>query len=112
MAIQPIDLQTLFSQLDKVAKAQLAQREGLAIQQAVRGVQIQRKADEQAKTVNEVQNAGDDGAEKVNDQGRKGNDDGKGNKQGTQKKASNWQKQAPSPVFRDPGLGKNVDISF
>jgi len=112
MAIQPIDLQTLFSQLDKVAKAQLAQREGLAIQQAVQGVQIQRKANEQAKTVHEVQNTGDDGTEKVNDQGRKGHGDGKGEKKNVQQGASNWQKQVPSSVFRDPGLGKNVDISF
>jgi len=112
MAIQPIDLQTLFSQIDKVAKAQIAQREGLAIQQAVQGVQIQRKADEQAKTVHEVQNAGDDGTEKVNDQGRKGHDDGRGNKKKPQQEVSNLQKQASSSVFRDPGLGKNVDINF
>ncbi|MCL2192758.1 MAG: hypothetical protein FWB78_05110 [Treponema sp.] len=112
MAIQPIDLQTLFSQLDKVARAQLAQREGLAIQQAVQGVQIQRKADEQAKTVHEVQNTGDDGAEKVNDKGRKGHNDGKGEKKNSQQEASNLQKQASSSVFRDPVLGKNVDINF
>jgi len=112
MAIQPIDLQTLFSQLDKVAKTQLAQREGLAIQQAVQGVQIQRKANEQAKTVHEVQNTGDDGTEKVNDQGRKGHGDGRENKNKSQQEVSNLKKQASSPVFRDPGLGKNVDISF
>ena len=112
MAIQPIDLQTIFSQLDKVAKTQLAQREGLAIQQAVQGVQIQRKADEQAKTVHEVQNTGDDGTEKVNDQGRKGHEDGSGKNKNVRQNASGWQKKGSSSVFRDPGLGKNVDISF
>jgi len=78
MAIQPIDLQTLFSQIDKVAKAQLAQREGLALQQALKGVQIQRKTDEETKTVHETQNTGDDGTEKVKDQGRKGQGEGRG----------------------------------
>jgi len=112
MAIQPLDLQVLFSQLDKVAKTQLAQREGLAIQQAVRGVQIQRKADEQAMAVHEVQNAGDGGTEKVKDQGRKGHEDGKEKNKNPRQEALSWQEQQSSPVFRDPGLGKNVDISF
>ena len=112
MAIQPIDLQTLFSQLDKVARAQLAQREGLAIQQAVQGVQIQRKTDEQAKTVHDVQNVDDDGVAKVNDKGRKGHENGREEKKDPQEEASNWQKQVSSSVFRDPGLGKNVDINF
>jgi len=112
MAIQPIDLQILFSQLDKVAKAQLAQREGLAIQQAVQGVKIQRKADEQSKSVNEVKNTGDDGTEKVNDQGRKGHEDGRGEKRNSQQEASMTQERSQSSVFRDPVLGKNVDISF
>ena len=108
MAIQPIDLQTLFAQLDKVARTQLAQREGLALQQAIQGVQIQRKADEQLKTVHETQNAGDDGTEKVTDQKRKGHGDGKG--KSPEQEAEDKKKQ--SSVFRDPGLGKNVDISF
>jgi len=112
MAIQPIDLQTLFSQLDKVAKTQLAQREGLAIKQAVQGVQLQRKADEQAKSVSEVQNTGDDGTEKVKDQGRKGNEGGSEKNKNSRQEASGLYKRQQPPVFRDPGLGKNVDISF
>jgi len=111
MAIQPIDLQTLFSQIDKVAKAQLAQREGLALQQALKGVQIQRRTDEETKTVHETQNTGDDGAEKVKDQGRKGQEDGKGGKKNAQGGASGDPKPSP-PILRDPRLGKNVDISF
>jgi len=111
MAIQPIDLQTLFSQLDKVAKTQLAQREGLAIQEAVRGVQIQRKADEHATAVNEVQNVGDEGPEKIKDKGRKSNEEGKEKKREPRQEASGLREQPP-PVFRDPGLGKNVDINF
>jgi len=111
MAIQPIDLQILFSQLDKVAKTQLAQREGLAVQQAMQGVQLQRKTDEQAKTVHETQNAGDDGSEKVKEQGRKGHGDGKRGR-GNAKNGSDGYKQAQSAVLRDPRLGKNIDINF
>jgi hypothetical protein len=59
MAIQPIDLQTLFTQIDKVGKAQSAQREGLAVQQAIQGVQLQRKTEEQIQSVNEAQDTGE-----------------------------------------------------
>ncbi|MCL2600370.1 MAG: hypothetical protein FWD88_04230 [Treponema sp.] len=111
MAIQPIDLQTLFSQIDKVAKAQLAQREGLALQQAMQGVRIQRKTEEQAKTVDETQNTGDDGTEKVKDQGRKGHAYGRG-RRNVKKEASDEQDQPPAMVLRDPRLGKKIDISF
>jgi len=112
MAIQPIDLQTLFSQIDKVAKAQLAQREGLALQQAMQGVQLQRKTDEQAKTVNEAQNTGDDGTGKVNDQGRKGYGNGREKKKNAEDEAAEAERQARLSAFSDPRLGKKIDISF
>jgi len=111
MAIQPIDLQALLAQLDNVARTQLAHREGLALQKALQGVQLQRKVDEQVKTVHEAQNVGDDGTEKVNDQGRKGYGEGRRDKN-AQGKASGEQKPVRPPAFRDPGLGKNVDINF
>jgi hypothetical protein len=71
MAIQPIDLQTLFTQIDKVGKAQSAQKEGLAAQQALQGVQLQRKTEEHIQSVNEAQDTGE-GAEKINDHGQRG----------------------------------------
>jgi hypothetical protein len=37
MAIQPIDLQTLFTQMDKVAKQKSAEKEGLVLQQSLQG---------------------------------------------------------------------------
>jgi len=112
MAIQPIDLQALLAQLDNVARTQLAHREGLALQQAMQGVQIQRKAAEQAKTVHETQNVGDDGTEKVNEEGRKAYGESGGRKKGAQGEGSQPRKQTQPRVFRDPGLGKNVDMNF
>ena len=112
MAILPIDLQTLFAQLDKVARTQLAQREGLALQQAMQGVHLQRKASEQAKAVNEVQDSGDGGTEKVNDEGRKGHEGGSTGKRSSGGAAGARQGRAQAPVYSDPVLGKNVDISF
>jgi len=111
MAIQPIDLQTLFTQLDKVAKTQTAQREGQAIQQAIQGVQIQRKTEEHIQSVNETQNTGDDGIEKVKDHESRRQDSGEGKKKKAGQKESE-QEETPSPVLSDPRLGRNIDISL
>jgi hypothetical protein len=114
MAIQPIDLQTLFTQLDKVGKAQSAQREGLTVQHDLQGVQMQRKTEEHIQSVNEAQDMGE-GAEKINDRGHR-----RGKEQGSGEDA---EKEKPSPeeedgeekkilVIRDPALGRNIDISL
>ena len=76
MAIAPIDLQTIFSQVDKVGKTQAAQKDGQALHQAIQGVQIQRKTEELIQQVNETQDTGD-GAEKINDRTAKQNNNSK-----------------------------------
>jgi hypothetical protein len=109
MAIAPLDLQTLFTQVDKVGKAQLSQREGLVLQQAIQGVHIQRKTEERVQEVNETQNTGD-GAEKVNDRGQRGQDGG--NKKGKSSRESVEEEQTRHPVLQDLNLGRNIDISL
>jgi hypothetical protein len=107
MAIAPIDLQTLFTQLDKVAKAQSAQRESQVIQQAMQGVQHQLKTEEHIKQVNEAQNMGE-GVEKVND--KKDKEKGEGRKK-NREHTERENEDKPS-VLSDPSLGKIIDISL
>jgi hypothetical protein len=113
MAIQPIDLQTLFSQMDKVAKTQSAQRENLAMHQTIQGVQIQRKTEEHIQSVNEAQNTGDDGTDKIKDRpsSRGGKESDEGKKKET-REGDSEQDEAQGPVISDPHLGKNIDISL
>ncbi len=59
MAITPIDLQAIFSQVDKVGKNQAAQKEGQALHQAIQGAQLERKNEEHIQQVNEAQNTGE-----------------------------------------------------
>jgi hypothetical protein len=113
MAIQPIDLQTLFTQIDKVGKLQASQKEGLALQQAIRSVEIQRRTEEHIQSVNEAQNTGE-GMEQINDRNagkrqageepadREGRDGDPGD--APEKTGSAW-------VIKDPALGRNVDFS-
>jgi hypothetical protein len=107
MAIAPIDLQTLFTQLDKVAKTQTSQRESQVIQQAMQGVQHQRKTEEQIEQVNEAQNMGE-GVEKVSDK-RQG-DQGEGKKKG--RGQTEREDEDQPAVLSDPSLGKRIDISL
>ncbi len=109
MAIAPIDLQTLFTQLDKVAKTQSAQRESQVIQQAMQGVQLQRKTEEQIEQVNEAQNMGE-GVEKVND--KKQNDKDKDGEKRKNREQTEKEDEDKSSVLRDLNLGKKIDISL
>jgi hypothetical protein len=118
MALQPIDLQTLFTQMDKVGKVQAAQKEGVAIQQSIQSQQLQKRTDEHIQSVNETQDTGQ-GVEKINDQNAR-------KRQKEDAETADERKDDPVPaeeagkvvplgeklaVFRDPALGKNVDFS-
>ena len=107
MAILPIDLQTLFTQVDKVGKTQIAQKEGLDLQQAIQGTQIQRKTEEQVQSVNEAQDTGE-GVESVNDRGEQAAQEGKKRQQNDEQPDEDKE----NPVIRDPSLGRNIDISL
>jgi hypothetical protein len=114
MAIQPIDLQTLFTQVDKVGKTQSDLKEGLQIQQALQGIRMQKKTEERAQSVNESQNTGE-GAERIKDRGphRQAGEEGARRDRAEHRAADDDGEAAPgdAPVFRDPALGKNIDMS-
>jgi hypothetical protein len=111
MAIQPIDLQVLFTQLDKIGKDQAVQRDGHAIQQAMQGVQIQKKNEERIRSVNEAQDTGD-GAKRVKD--RHAREGGGGEAGGRDREADERETKTlkGKRFFRDPALGKNLDVSM
>ena len=109
--MQPIDLQTLFTQMDKVGKNQILQKEGLQLQAALQQVQSQKKAEEHVRAVNEAQNQGD-GAQKVKDEEPKRQH--KGSYHGTsnhEEPEAEYQAKAKGVIIRDPALGRNIDLS-
>lgn len=109
MAMQPIDLQTLFTQMDKVGKNQTIQKEGLQIQEALHQVQVQKKAEEQVRSVNEAQNTGE-GAAKIKDEDERRQAQPEGKPE--EAEAPEEEKEEVKIVFiRDPSLGRNIDIS-
>ena len=108
MAISPLDLQTLFTQVDKVGKQEVAQREGAALFQSIQQARHQQLTDEKIRSVNETQNTGE-GTEAINDNngGRAGHETPQGAKQETQEEIAEEKN-----VIRDPALGKNIDFSL
>jgi len=111
MAIQPIDLQTLFTQLDKVAKSQAMQREGQQIQESIQQIQIQRRNEQNIQSVNQSQDLGGE-AETIKDEKRHG---GRENNGGARKKQQEDEElsmaEEERDLIRDPALGRNIDIS-
>jgi len=109
MAITPIDLQAIFSQVDKVGKTQAAVKEGQALHQSIQGSQVQRKMEEQIQQVNEAQNTGE-GTDKINDHNKK-HSSGSGNKQNRREEEAE-ETEDSKPILRDPSLGNRIDISL
>jgi hypothetical protein len=109
MAIQPIDLQALFTQMDKVGKNQAFIRDGQQIQDALQHLQSQRKLEENVRSVNEAQEMGEE-AGKIKDEG-------KGREyQGGANERQPDDEEAPAEgekrdLIKDPSLGRIIDIS-
>jgi len=108
MGLQPIDLQTLFTQMDKVSKTQIAERDGAAVQQALQGAHLQQKVENHIREVNEAQDTGD-GAEKVNDRKKENASKGGGKRH---EEASEDNPDKKPSVIQDPLLGRRIDIEL
>ena len=108
MPLLPIDLQTLFSQINQVGKEQAVQKDATAQAQALQGSELVRKTETRDNAVNEAQGQ-PQGPEQVKtrlrrnrDQGRKPRDKAEGKPRPP---------RPPKEHFDDPALGRNVDLS-
>jgi hypothetical protein len=108
MAISPLDLQTLFTQVDKVGKQNMAQREGAALLQSIQHIKVQQQTDEKIRSVNEAQDTGE-GSEAINDEN--GGQSGQEAPQGGHPEAKEESTKAEDTI-RDPALGMNIDLSL
>ena len=111
MAIQPIDLQALFTQLDKVGKNQAVLREGQQLQESLQQIQNQRKLEENVQSVNEASKMGEEAEKIKEDKGRRTpyKQSGTGDSEEDEEEGS--EKENNPDLIRDPALGRNIDIS-
>jgi hypothetical protein len=108
MALQPIDLQTLFMQMDKVGKEQGALLEGVQIQQDLQDIKQQERTAQRTRAVKESQDAGE-GLEHIRD--RKNQSRGRNRKGGNRNPKEESDNPEDKELIQDPALGRNIDIS-
>ncbi len=111
MAIQPIDLSTMYSQMDNVAKFTASQNQLAQVGNQIGADRLAQDASEKAKTVQEVAKE-DSEAGTINKDARNGTSGGQG--QTKEKKNKSDQEDAEKPKqyeFSDPLLGRHIDIT-
>ena len=103
MPILPIDLQTLFTQMNQVGKEQAAQKEGAEIQASIQNMGQVKQAEQKDNSVNQSQNVGE-GLESIKEEEKKKREKKR------DKKESRENKEKKKEFFSDPALGHHIDI--
>ena len=106
MSIQPIDLQTLFMRLNQVGKEQAVQKEAAHLAQTIQGSEIAKRAEEQARVVNQAKEL-EDGLTAIDEEEQKN----KHQDEEEKKREQEAQEMQRKKFFRDPDLGNKIDIS-
>ncbi len=107
MPLLPIDLQTLFAQMNQVGKEQAVQRDVSILQQSLQGSEIVKKTEHQDTSVNETKQVGE-GLEKIKEE--KKNAERRENKRKREREKKVRKTIGKNELFNDPDLGQHVDI--
>lgn len=109
MALAPLDLQILYSQLETVSKTVAHQQQGQQLANAIQRETHAQQLAEKNSTVQQLK-SGEDSVHKIKDRAAGGSSqNGSGRRQSEEE---GEEKEAPAPVaFQDPNLGKFIDIS-
>ncbi len=108
MAIQPIDLQTMYSSLEKVSKLTASKQQEMQLQSSIQQEENAKKIQAKATTV-EKPDMDDEGPTHIKDQ-NKGSDENTSHAEKEQQKEEEEIKE-PMQVITDPSLGQHIDIS-
>ncbi|MBR5866539.1 MAG: hypothetical protein IKZ04_01385 [Spirochaetaceae bacterium] len=109
MAIAPIDIQTLYSQLENVSKSVAYQQQGIHLSNAIQQDKIARQQAEKNTSVQQVKKDNEDNIS-VKDRKSFQNEQNPSDK----KNSKNESEEEDNPQtyrFKDPNLGKYIDIS-
>lgn len=115
MAIHPIDLSTIYTQLDKVAKYNASQNQNTQIASAMNQEQVAQTNQQKAKGVEATHENQETDSAKIKDQAKGQDGDGNGDEAG--KKSRNGQdfksqEELAKRIIKikDPRLGNYVDV--
>lgn len=111
MGIQPIDLQTLYTQLDKVSKNVAFQQQGVQLQNAIEQEKNAQRKNEKEKAVKET-SFDDKENLKVKDQEQQKQSNEFEQKKSKSEADEKSESQLPEyEVIKDPSLGKHFDVT-
>jgi hypothetical protein len=110
MAIQPIDMQVLFSRLNQLGKEQAEQRDGQLHTQLVQGAEIAKRAEEEDHSVTAARETESGDVRHVKDESRRQQHQGK-KSGGGEKNAEDEDKNPRQEVVTESYLGKKIDIT-
>ena len=105
MPILPIDLQTIFAQMNNVGKEQAAQKEIAPQHQAMQASELVRETDQQDHSVNQTRDV-EDGVERVREESEKRR---RRREHEEREKKEDREKRRPR-YLQDPDLGRHVDL--
>ena len=111
MAIQPIDLQTLYAQMAKVGKQQGAEHQ---LASMVKDAQQQQNKIDAQKKLSSVQVVDSDSNKnlRINKDGRSPDEDDRGGEHPKKQTTAQTEQEPDSEEYiKDPSLGQRVDIS-
>lgn len=110
VAIHPIDLQTLYSQMDKVGRQQGAEQQAAS---SVKDVQQQQNKLDAQKRLSTVQTIaqGDSENIRISKDGDSKHEDSSQEKKGKRSEKETAQEDTEEHYIKDPYLGQKVDIS-
>lgn len=110
MALAPLDLQVLYSQLETVSKTVAHQQQGQQLANAIQRETHAQQLAEKNSTVQQLK-SGEDSVHKIKDRAAGGGSSQNGSGR-RQSETETEEKEASAPVaFQDPNLGKFIDIS-
>ena len=102
----PIDLQTMFAHMNQVGREEAVQRQVSPEAQSLQAMNLVRRTEERDKSVNEA-NEVSEGAEKVQEEEERR---AKQRQEKGERKARRATAGSESEIFRDPALGRHIDI--
>ena len=114
MPIKPIDLQTLFTQMDRVSRERAAEIQSAAAQKSLSNAENLKKAEELAHTVQKTDESKDDDTQGVAIKDDEASKRGKNQQPSDEKKEegeeSDEDEKAKKSLIRDPSVGGKLDI--
>jgi hypothetical protein len=104
MPLLPIDLQTLFAQMNQVGREQAVQKDVAPQYQFVQGNELVKKSEHDDSAVNQTRQVGE-GLEKISDESK-----GQSREKQTGQERKDEEAKKKKEYFEDPDLGHHINI--